>query len=225
MRRIFFTSDTHFGHGNIIKYCHRPFLTDLEQELLKGHTDRRISAEAVKRMDAVLIDQINALVGPDDVLWHLGDWSYAIRGNYYAACRAYRDRIACRTIHIVWGNHDRPLIRDLFQEAHEQAVIQVDGQKIVLNHYAMAVWPGNHRGVWHLYGHSHSTAEAWLDGHMPGRRSFDVGVDNAARLLGKYRPWSFEEIAARMRDRPGFALDHHDPHRRAEPSVVPGKDS
>ena len=116
MSRIFFTSDTHFGHGNIIKYCQRPFLTNAEQEFLADNGDVRIQDEAIHRMDADLIDRINALVGPNDVLWHLGDWSYAVRGNYYAICRAYRDRIACQTVNIVWGNHDRLLIRDLFQE-------------------------------------------------------------------------------------------------------------
>ena len=87
----------------------------------------------------------------------------------------------------------------------------------------MAVWPGSHHGAWHLYGHSHATAEPWLDAHMPGRRAFDVGVDNAARLLGAYRPWAFEEIEDRMRDRSGFAMDHHDAHRQAVPPKTSAK--
>jgi calcineurin-like phosphoesterase family protein len=222
MSRVFFTSDTHFGHANIIKYCQRPFLIPADQTALANAgywrdgtwlaeppRDWRLSPECADLMDRVLIDEINARVLPGDVLWHLGDWSMAGRGDYYQSARAYRDQIACRTIHIVWGNHDRPVIRDLFQESHEQVQIVVEGQRITLNHYAMAVWEDSHKGAWQLYGHSHGRAESWLDAHIPGRRSQDVGVDNAARLLGSYRPWSFEELRARLAHRPGFAIDHH----------------
>jgi calcineurin-like phosphoesterase family protein len=226
MSRVFFTSDTHFGHANIIKYCQRPFLTPTDQDALtragywrdgawlaEPPRDWKLSAESADRMDALLIEQINALIGRDDVLWHLGDWSMAVRGNYHDTARAYRDRIACRTVHIVWGNHDRPAIRDLFQEAHEQVQISVQSQKITLSHYAMAVWEDSHKGAWQLYGHSHGRAESWLDAHMPGRRSQDVGVDNAAQQVGAYRPWSFEELHARLAARPGCAIDHHGPKR------------
>ena len=35
----------------------------------------------------------------------------------------------------------------------------------------------------------------------------DVGVDNAFRILGEYRPFSFREIASIMESRPGFRID------------------
>jgi calcineurin-like phosphoesterase family protein len=210
MSRVFFTSDTHFGHGNIIRYSDRPFLTPEGLRPSEAGGPDNVPREATERMDAVLIANINALVGPHDVLWHLGDWAFAGgRGGYYEVCRAYRDRIICRNMHLVWGNHDRRSIRDLFGEAHDQVEVSVEGQRIVLNHFAMAVWHKSHRDAWHLYGHSHANAEVWLDAHMPGRRSVDVGVDNAARLLGDYRPWSFEELRDWMATRPGCSIDHH----------------
>ena len=71
---------------------------------------------------------------------------------------------------------------------------------------SVATWDGSHQGVWHLYGHSHAAAEPWADAHMAGRRSLDVGIDNAYRLLGEYRPWSFEEIRELLGPRPGFHM-------------------
>jgi calcineurin-like phosphoesterase family protein len=50
----FFTSDTHFGHKNIIKYCERPF-ADFEE------------------MDEAIVENWNNVVGDTDVIYHLGD--------------------------------------------------------------------------------------------------------------------------------------------------------
>lgn len=162
-------------------------------------------------MNAALIDNINAVVGENDTLWHLGDWCFAGKHDYYQKSRAYRDRITCRNVNIVWGNHDHRSIRDLFSQSHELYHLHHNGQLIVLCHYAMAVWDGSHRASWQLYGHSHAGAEPWMDTNMPGRRSFDVGVDNAAKVLGDYRPWSFDEIKRIMDSRDGFSMDHHIP--------------
>lgn len=223
--RVFFTSDTHFGHGNIIKYCSRPFLGKRDKEEFerlgqwhdgnwKGDKSSkwRMSEEAIELMDAELLKQINDLVGENDILYHLGDFAMPGKGDLYRKCRQYRDRITCRNIHFIWGNHDdRRAVRDLFSSTHDLFMVSPPGApaKIVLCHYAMAVWDGSHRGNWHLYGHSHSEAEPWLNRTMTGRRSIDVGVDNAAKILGAYRPFALEELASIFGDRCGFAFDHH----------------
>lgn len=224
--RVFFTSDTHFGHGNIIKYCHRPFLGPQDKAELSrvgawhegnwkgdGASNWRMSPEAIRLMDDELVAQTNATVGADDVLYHMGDFAMPGKHDYERRCREYRDRIDCKTIHLIWGNHDhrtRDFIK-LFASVNDMAMISVPGvsAKVVLCHYAMAVWDGSHRGNWHLYGHSHAEAEPWLDRTMVGRRSVDVGVDNAAKLLGAYRPFTVEELARHFSPKPGFAFDHH----------------
>ena len=219
-QKYFFTSDTHFGHGNIIKYSKRPFFGKKDQEHLTRigswdkedpHNKWKISEEAVHLMNDTIINEINAIVGEDDVLWHLGDFAFSSKYDYYSRCKYYRDRIKCRNVNLVWGNHDERSIRDLFNETYDLKMISVPAQtnRMVLCHYAMAVWDGSHRGNLHLYGHSHSEAEVWLDKIMPGRRSMDVGVDNAAKLLGKYRPFSLTEIQDIFKNKGGFAFDHH----------------
>lgn len=188
----FFISDTHFGHTNIIKYCLRPFLSAHEERrILEAHGDRdrlrevRISKESTQRMDQTMIDHINAMVGPDDTLWHLGDFTF---GDYDRAER-YRRRIHCKNIHLIWGNHDRrPEVAPLFGRTHDQVMIYVEDQPIFLNHYAMRVWPRSHYGTWHLYGHSHGRLT-----DDPNSYSFDTGVD-----AHEFRPWSFDEIKERM---------------------------
>lgn len=72
-------------------------------------------------------------------------------------------------------------------------------------HYSMRVWNGSHKGFIHLYGHSHSSLE-----HAPWGKSMDVGVDNAYRLFGEYRPFSLKEVVEMMSKREIEFIDHHD---------------
>lgn len=223
MSEVFFTSDSHFGHGNIIKYCQRPFLSALDKQELSrigawhdgdwknaNSSQWRMSQEAIDMMDEAMLREINSMVSENDTLWHLGDFAMGKKGdNNYARCRYYRDRIKCRNINLIWGNHDDRKIRDLFNEAYDLKSVTIGSQRFVLCHYAMAVFEGSHRGNFHLYGHSHSQAESWLDRYQPNRRSMDVGVDNIVKLYGSYRPVSFREINDRLSKRTGASIDHH----------------
>ena len=223
MSKLFVTADTHFGHSSIIKYCNRPFLTDADKKALEasggiwhrglwkgpGSSDWKITPEATEMMDNTLIENINKMVGKDDILWHLGDFAFGPKKTYHDVCKKYRERINCNNVYLIWGNHDRREIADLFTNTYDLYELQHQCQRITLCHYAMAVWNKSHRGAWHLYGHSHSTIEPWIKEHMPNRRSFDVGVDNVAKLVGEYRPLLFDEIKEMMSKRNGYLIDHH----------------
>lgn len=218
MSKTWFTSDTHFGHGNIIKYCNRPFLAPPDKEALEGGDfQHRISQTAIYMMNDELIENINTYVKPEDTLWHLGDVLFARKHEYVEKAYGCMSRINCKNVHLIWGNHDNRYLQDrkgqtiasYFKSVQDMVEIQVNNQRIVLCHYAMAVWNKSHRGSWHLYGHSHAGAENWLDRNLKGRRSMDVGVDNAYRLFGKYRPISFDEIKTIMDNQTGCSIDHH----------------
>jgi len=205
----FFTADLHLGHGNIMKYCQRlKFMTPEEAAIVVNGNPTEvkklhISQASVDRHDNWIIDQINALVRPTDELRFVGDFCWC-RDNY-ELIKFYRNRIYCRNFYMVYGNHDKRT-REFFTQANDKITITVNGQKIQLNHEAMAIWDCRHYGAWHLYGHSHGRAEKWLDEIMPGRYSMDVGIDNAFNLVGEYRPFSFEEIAKIFSTRSGFGL-------------------
>lgn len=157
---VFFISDTHFGHENIMKYCRRTaFMTHSELSLLdssdRGEIDQRnvrISAESIRRMDSALIDNINAAVQENDILYHVGD---AFWGHDLDYAREIRSRIRCKTIHHIWGNHDEPDVAQLFASSEKYAEILVEHQKIFLCHYPMRAWDKSHKGSWCLYGHVH----------------------------------------------------------------------
>lgn len=148
---IFFTSDLHLHHANIIRYCQRPF-------------------ESVEEMDYVLIDNWNSVVKPEDSVWVLGDFSMS--GDKVFLNRTL-DRLN-GTKFLVAGNHDSKPCKssDKWREVHTLTHITEGGQILVLCHYAMRVWYKSHCGSWHLYGHSH--------GNLPEENnlSFDVGVDS-----------------------------------------------
>lgn len=80
---IFVTSDTHFNHSNIIKYCDRPY-------------------SSVQEMDWDMVEKWNSVVKPDDHVWHLGD-------VYMNASKGYIENLLSRLNgkkRLILGNHD-----------------------------------------------------------------------------------------------------------------------
>ena len=190
---VWFTADTHLGHGNIIKFCQRPFLSPEEFAATRDdpRARNRISPATVIRHDNALLDAINTCVDTDDVLWILGDFCWGGR----AEALRYRQRIRCRTVKLVWGNHDRPEIADAFADCIDQGMVEVEGQDIWLNHYPMRSWDRAFHGAWHFYGHVHGRLQKEDDAN-PGMLVKDVGVDAC-----DYRPWSFAELSRYMSPR------------------------
>ena len=210
----FFCSDPHAFHGNIMKYCRRlSFLTDddrttlLEREELGGDAvrDFRVSEASIVRMNEGLAANVNARVGENDVLWCLGDWCFGRGESYLRHARWFRDASRCRTVNLVWGNHDDYSIRDLFHHTYEQVSLHVDGVSMTLNHYPMVTWNGQHHASVsspniHLYGHVHGVyqtdpASAPLK-DSAAWPALDVGFDGHG-----YQVWSVPEILAALRPR------------------------
>lgn len=173
MSDIFFTSDTHFGHESIIHLSSRPFAN-------------------VDEMNEALIANWNAVVGPRDTVWHLGD--FAMGTDRPAG--DFANRLNGK-IHLIQGNHDDRTVRDCascFASIDLMKSIQVDGQRIALCHYPLREWEKAWRGAWHLYGHVHSRLDPILFS-----KSMDVGVDS-----NHYRPVAFEDIRTIMSEREDF---------------------
>jgi len=99
MAETFFTSDTHFNHYNIIKYCNRPF-------------------GSVEEMTTVLTENWNKVVSPNDVVWHLGDFAFGPVGM----CNGLLHQLN-GTKYLIRGNHDANEKRMLavgFKEVHKR---------------------------------------------------------------------------------------------------------
>lgn len=146
---MFFTSDTHFGHENIIKHCYRDF-------------------ESVEEMNETMISKWNNVVSKRDTIFHLGDFAY---GKGAKTPDAFFNRLNGNKI-LIAGNHDGKHTKNLkWNSVHDIHEIKIDNTRIILCHYAMKVWNQHLRGSWMLHGHSH--------GSLPedNTLSFDVGVD------------------------------------------------
>lgn len=195
MSRNFLVSDLHLGHANIAS----PNTTNWKQGFR--------NFKSISHMDDVLISNINNMVGENDTLYYHGDFVFG--GHTHIP--DYRRRIACKNIHFILGNHDKhiPKYKDFFTSVQpylETTLTTVEGKRLpfVMCHYAFRVWLGSHKGFYHTYGHSHSSLE-----HSPNGKSMDVGVDNAFKLFGEYRPFSLEEVVAILDKREVAYHDHH----------------
>jgi len=183
-QKIWFTSDHHFGHKNIIQLSQRPF-ADADE------------------MNEIMIQRWNEKIGKDDTVYHLGDFALMSPGKL----RQLRERLNGK-IYLVTGNHESgalgcPDCFEWIKDYYELTVNDEEAHKgqrfIVLFHYAMKVWNASHYGTWHLYGHSH--------GSLPDDEtslSFDVGVD-----CHDFYPLSYNDvknIMARKKWAPPFEI-------------------
>ena len=176
--QVWFISDTHFGHENIIRFCNRPF-------------------QNAEEMNAELIRRWRETVPEDGIVFHLGDFAHG-------SSRLWNDILCALTgrKYLILGNHDIKNIRQGFMSRFElvtqQMTIRVGGQAIVLNHNPFLCYGGSYRDVWQLFGHVHSgpASNTGLDHprlKMLFPLQYDVGVDN-----NDFRPVSFSEVKAKI---------------------------
>ena len=202
-QRLWFTSDTHYNHANICsattKWTNPVTLREFK---------------TLEHMNAVLVANINEKVGQDDILFHLGDWSF----GGFESIQKFRDQLVCKNIHIILGNHDHHIannhedIQRLFSSVNKYLDLivkwPVGGEtldaRFALMHFPIASWDNMARGAIHLHGHVHFDPSMRLqEGKM-----MDVGCEGS----GLY-PIDMSEILSIMRDRPVkslFSKDHHE---------------
>lgn len=129
--RTFFISDTHFNHANVIEYSRRPFAS-------------------VDEMNERLIENWNATVGPDDQIYHLGDFAMSDRTQIPAFLARLQGNIV-----LVPGNHDNKRDDKYFPCVLRagSVTLDVDGLRVELVHNPAHV---QGRGDIALCGHVHA---------------------------------------------------------------------
>lgn len=168
-RKVFFTADTHFNHGNIVRICKRPFAD-------------------VKEMNEQLIINWNRKVPKDADVFVLGDFMLCGASEWRNIIKQLNGRI-----HLILGNHcyqnARAIDESTLTSIHDQVCIQIieDSQYLMLNHYPLLTWGGIERGTWNLHGHYHSQPGHRLQHSKPNQ--YDVGVDG-----NNFEPLSYEEV-------------------------------
>ena len=171
--KLFLTSDSHLGHFNICKYCHRPFQSRSE-------------------MDQTLIKNWNAVVPEDGIVVHCGDFMLP-HNEDIKEYNKYLNQLHGRVL-LLRGNHDRASldwVSDKLIAVRDQAMIVVDGVKIFAQHYPCAAFNGDY----HVYGHIHTLADGscyGIDGDVTKvmrKNTYDVGVDQNG-----YTPVSYWQL-------------------------------
>ena len=152
-------------------------------------------------MNNELISNINVKVRTNDEIWILGDFCFHNKNHNVA--KYFLDQINCKNVYLIYGNHDDRRIGSFFKKAYDLYDYKYNYRSFVFCHYALAVWNKSHRGTICCYGHSHSSAEKFLDEKFPERKSMDVGVDNAKLILNSYSPFSLDEVIKIMDNKKG----------------------
>ena len=177
--KIWFTSDTHFGHQNILRFCERPFVS-------------------VEEMDNAIIERWNSKVGKDDIVFHLGDFAFASSKRWQELIYKLNGKI-----YLILGNHDVKrwpgnYTMQLFDRVENQMMLKINNKyKVYLNHFPFLCYDGTYRNpedcTIQLHGHVHERIggigkdDQRLQYRFPYQ--YDVGVDN-----NNFYPVSWEEI-------------------------------
>ena len=172
--KVYFTSDTHFYHNNIIRYCNRPF-------------------SSVEEMNDRIIENWNDKVSKDSIIFHLGDFAFCDERQLAELVPQLMG-----TIILIKGNHDsknNKFLESIFTEVYSQLYITIEKQSIYLNHFPLLCFP---RRAWNLFGHVHS--KPGISNIDTSKlkyctsTQYDVGMD-----LNNYTPISFYEVKDKIK--------------------------
>lgn len=173
--KVWFTSDNHFMHTNILKYTNRPF-------------------KSVGLMNKALIGNWNRVVGKDDVVFCLGDFAL---GNE-KKCNDILKSLNGHKV-LIKGNHEKTVLNKSYNMdefnggIYEMLEVRINDeevsnefQDIILCHYPFLAWNKSHRGSWSLFGHVHGIFD---DKPFTSPNQLDVGVDSH-----NFTPISYERV-------------------------------
>lgn len=182
---IFFSSDHHFGHNNIIQYCNRQF-------------------RSVEEMNDAMVEYWNETVTPNDEVYYLGDFS--LRYEYF---KMFCPRLKGK-IFFVPGNHDQCWGKSSWTEEKRATRIKMyeDCGVAVLPKILTKNFEGTHFVLSHLpYGGARETDERDFGKHHPkdeGSYLLHGHVHNAWKKNGRqinvgadvwnFRPVSLKQI-------------------------------
>ena len=137
---IYYTSDLHLGHSNIIELCNRPF-------------------SSIEEMDRTIIQNWNAVVRKNNDVYIIGDFCYKVSVE---TAVSYLKRLNGKK-HLIIGNHDKKYLlderfREQFDSVDWYLEVLDDGYMVCLFHYPIAEWNGYFRQkYYHIYGHVHNS--------------------------------------------------------------------
>ena len=194
-QNIFFISDLHIGHKNVIKFDGRPFADVDEMHL-----------EMIKRW--------NSVVNDEDIVYYLGDLAFCRDETTKWFIHSIKGKI-----NFILGNHDKmkDIVKfDRWENIHEYGTeigIKDDDslesrgsggyQKIIMSHYPILSWNKSHYGSWMLHGHCHGSLMKSNQDYYK-RKVMDVGCN-----VIDYTPISYEKVKGIMRKKSISNVDHH----------------
>ena len=160
--KTWITSDLHFGHANIKKFC----------------PETRDRFRDVEHMREVMISEWNESVAAEDTVYILGDVAFLPAAEAVQIMR----RLNGRKI-LIEGNHDRKLLNDpafraCFDQVHSYLRFVHNGQLVISFHYPILEWDQMHRGSVHFYGHVHGKPTG-----LEQYRARDVAFDATGRVV------------------------------------------
>jgi calcineurin-like phosphoesterase family protein len=203
LNNVWIFSDPHYNHKNICRG-----VTNWRTPEGNIPISQTRDFPDLNKMNASIVNNINENVMQDDILICLGDWSF----GGYDSIREFWDRIVCKNIHLILGNHDHHIennrdgAQGLFKSVSHYNTLELGQFKFRLMHYPISSWDGLGKGVMHLHGHCHLPNNLKLS---KGQR-MDVGMDGHP----EFRPYNvYREIVPLLRHRPKVSeigdYDHH----------------
>lgn len=136
---LFYISDLHLSHANIINTCNRPY-------------------DNIEDMNKLLIDNWNKVITNDDIVYFLGDFSF--KCNQEQATKFLLQLKGKK--YFIKGNHDKTTWLNklkeqrLIEDWYDYKEINDNGRMVILCHYPLHSWNGLYHGSYHLYGHVHN---------------------------------------------------------------------
>ena len=169
MNNVFFTSDLHFGHGNIIGLCSRPWKT-------------------VEEMNEALIEKWNAKVRKNDTVFIMGDLFFRA-----AEVESILSRLKGKKRLIV-GNHDGSWMKKVdlgkyFTSVDHYLEISDGKHGLTLCHYPLLTWHHEKR-TYMIHGHLHAdkSMDYW-QAIQSRNHLLNAGVD-----INHFEPVTFDEL-------------------------------